>query len=637
MIGVVAAGVIWRLGRRRREQMQRRPTGRIQAANPAPVIVAEAQARAIADGDAMRWVDAGMRYLGAQLGEADAGRSAGLTARDIGAHGSGQRRVSSVVLVRAGNRGLEVMVSPPSSTPPEGWMAVDEGTVWVLDGALDLEALEQRAAGRWSLLPALVTVGVTVDGTVLANLEHAGSLAVEGDPDTVRAVAAQMLMELTSQPWADEMLAGLHALGDPGAPHLPGVDPVADPMALAETLDGVAERNAANLDAYPSAAARRAVDAEPLPHVVVAFADADPEALRCLVEAAVPDRSGVAVVASGAAVDARWRLSIDSTGNAVLAGHAGEHPFQLPLEVHVRPDVIARLGQALTAAADPADTPNVAGGETATAVSGPSERGPVELRLLGTVRLVGAAGSVEPARRDAPLAVLAYLATHAGKIGSQDLTAALWPADSGKERFGMPAPKTVQNVISRARSLLGVNAAGEHRLRLAHRAYTLDDSVTTDWQRFQTLAAQAKTVPADQATLRYREALELVEGLPFAGSLDSPFFEWVSAEQLEYTMIATIADGAEELARLALDAGDYELAEWAVERGLRIDPAREQLYQCWMHAVGRSADASKVAEVWQRLCAALQTHIDPAQSPSPASHAVYRGYVTRQDVRASRH
>ncbi len=326
--GLVAAGVMWRLGRRRRQQMHFRRTGRTLARNPAAVVAAETKARAIADHEAMRWVDAGLRYLGGQLAQ----RSSA-----VAADGEDGSAPPSVVLVRAGSRGLEVMIAPACPDAPDGWVQHRWMTaaVWVrLDADIDLEDLEERAAQRWPFLPALVTVGVTVDGTVLANLEHAGSLAVDGDAETVRAVLGQILIELTSQPWADEMLAGLHALGDAGAQTLAGVDTDGDPMVLAEQLDRSADELVARLDGCSSVAVHRAADCEWLPHVVVAFADTEAPAVRCLVETAVPDRSGIAVVVAGAVPDARWHLERGwkSGQTAVLTGLAGEHPFRLPLE-----------------------------------------------------------------------------------------------------------------------------------------------------------------------------------------------------------------------------------------------------------------------------------------------------------------
>src|SRR6202034_1216270 len=121
--------------------------------------------------------DAGLRFLGTQFAERQAHSAGNATGRRDTEEE--QPSSPSVVLVRAGARGLEVMISPPSSDSPPGWEVIDDGAVWVLAPDISLDDLEGRAYGSWPLLPALVTVGSTVDGAVLANLEHAGSLAVE--------------------------------------------------------------------------------------------------------------------------------------------------------------------------------------------------------------------------------------------------------------------------------------------------------------------------------------------------------------------------------------------------------------------------------------------------------------------------
>ncbi len=635
--GLVAAGVIWRLGRRRRDQMHLRPSGRRIKPNPTSVVAAELQARAIADTETMRWVDAGLRYLGGQLA---ARQTVGEDPRPAG----DDAVVPSVVLVRAGARGLEVMVSPPCMSAPDGWTVTDEGSVWVLTGPADIDELEAQADGRWPFLPALATIGSTTDGPVLANLEHAGSLGVDGTPDLVQAFAEQMLMELTSQPWTEGTIDAVYALGDLGLGRLPGVTVVDDAMALAERLDRMAERTAASLGAAPSAAAVRACDAsEALPQVAVALAGSSSEAVRCLIEAAVPDRSALTVIAVGPAEETRWRLSIDTDGAATLAGSAGDHPFALPLRVEARPDSVRPLGQALGAAADlPEEDTDLAdevavldrtdSGQGAGEAGNCTEAGEVEIRFLGRVDLVGGADLGGEVRLDAPLAVLAYLATRPGPVAINDLTAALWPPDSTKDHFGMPSSKTVYNVVARARSFVGVTEEGERRMRREDGGYVLDGSIRSDWSRFQALTRRARTGPGAEASVRYRKALELVSGRPFEGSLDSQFFEWVSAEQLDHAITAAVVDVAEELAGLALDSQDYESALWAVQRGLDMDPAREVLYQCWMHVVGRSEGPDRVAEVWRRLCSALHHHIDPSQGPSPESQAVYRHYVAREQA-----
>jgi hypothetical protein len=191
--GLVAAGIIWRLGRRRREQTLNRETGCDIPTTPAPIEAVARQARAIADHEALR----------------------------------------------------------------------------------------------------SVTIGETAAGTVLANLEHAGSLAIEGDPERQRDLLLQILVEMTSQPWTDQALSGVHVLGDAGLDTaLQGVDVDDDLMFMALVLDQLSDRYQRDIGDVASVVVRRAMDSGWEPRVAVAFVDAPAGALRCVIESAVPDAAG---------------------------------------------------------------------------------------------------------------------------------------------------------------------------------------------------------------------------------------------------------------------------------------------------------------------------------------------------------
>ena len=121
--------MIWMLGRRRREQTLNRETGRHIPEPPAALEAVERRVRAIADHEAMRWVDLGLRYLGQLIEVLD--------------------DPPAVVLVRAGSVGLEVMVDPPTPEAPGHFRAGDGGITWGLDPAIDLAELERLAGDRW--------------------------------------------------------------------------------------------------------------------------------------------------------------------------------------------------------------------------------------------------------------------------------------------------------------------------------------------------------------------------------------------------------------------------------------------------------------------------------------------------------
>jgi DNA-binding SARP family transcriptional activator len=262
----------------------------------------------------------------------------------------------------------------------------------------------------------------------------------------------------------------------------------------------------------------------------------------------------------------------------------------------------------------------------------PTHRGgeAVELTILGPVGLEGNANlsAVPSSRRASALAVICFLATRSRPVPADEIAAALWPVDSGKDNFGEPRRKTIMNVISRARALLGEPLAGPSRLVLTERGYALSGEVACDWTRFQQQVDGPAGSPAEEAAV-LRSALELVKGPPLAGSLSGPFFEWVSAQHLDLAIEAKVVDSAERLGHLALELGDAPTAEWAIRKGLDLDPAREELYRLWMHVAGRAGRPDQVDEIYRRLCQALQRYLDAGMAPTPASDRVRASYSSR--------
>jgi len=755
-----AAGFVWRLQRARRDQAHARRRGFLPAKNPPEVQAAERRARAVASEEAMRWVDLGVRYLGALIEQAahDAGVAAIVEQRlaqvampaddgeqtstleatkDAGApkcHGLGaaagpgdqegedrwghedenqadaferwwtsddgaevdatsalgnQPRwddVPSLVIVKVGTSGLEVALEP-APQGRLGWFVPgkpDGGrggcpAVHRLAPDIGLEDLQALAAERWPAWPALVAVGDCREGTVLVNLEHAGVISVEGPEERVRGFLAGLLLQLASQPWAEEMLGGLYAVGEsPLAGRLAQrVQHVAasGAMELAEKLDAVASARL-ELAGEGSLSAVRALTCEALPNVVVAFSGTPASALRCLAEAAVPERSGVVLAAAGPVEGADWKVEVSAGSQAVLRGKSGGNELVVQLVNGFRSEEVALLSEALSrpegegftelkeaveeqaaVASGSYGDPPVAGeggqaGEAAAAPVAGKDGGKepakglgaeavvevpaVEIRFLGPVDVVGGyMDALSSSRIMAALGLLAYLAAHPRPISADELAGALWPLDASNDNFGGPQRKTVMNVVSRARSVLGYGVNGKERIVLTPRGYRLVGEVGSDWDRFRRHVSVAHSLGGTaEARGHLRAALELVRGEPFGGVLASQFFEWVTSEHLDMVISAQVVDVAEELGELALAAGDLGLVYWAVERGLQIEPTREELFRLWMHALGQEGRPARVDDVYRRLKLVLRQRIHPLQEPQPASREVWRRYVAMEGATA---
>lgn len=746
---VAAAGVVWRIQRWRREIAHGRPKGRVPARNRAQVQAAERRARAVASEEAMRWVDLGLRYLGALVEQSirdalvsgafeetwpvpggrfeavshtvtgdgrdgNGGCSTRPAGEDDNASATGEvdqngselaavdedvawrrwwdgevspagsvspeasdpkpaaervdvSQVPSLVMARVGICGLEVVLSPRPSgrlgwfSPPREVREVPEvregpevpevregleEIAHVLDTDIGLDDLEALAAERWPAWPALVALGETDGSTVLLNLEHSGVLSVEGRPERVRGVLAGFALQLSSQPWADEMLGGLYTVGEsPLDGRLEGrvqhVEPV-KAMDLAEKLDGIATARQ-ELAGQGSLSVIRALACEALPNVAVAFEGTPAPALRCLAEAAVPERSGVALVAAGPVEGARWRLLLSGPTGAVLEGPGERREFSVELVSAVYAEEVALLSEAVdgprgeglvdVGTIESASVQSTNGNGSAAHSAASVERGAVEIRLLGPVDVVGGdMGALDSSRIMATLGLLAYLASHPRPVTAEELATSLWPLDASKDNLGGPQRKTVMNVVSRARAVLGYGNNGKERLVLTPQGYRLTSDVTSDWARFERHVLIARGLRGEGAIAHLREALELVRGEPLGGAMASQFFEWVASEHLDMTISAKAVDVAQDLGELALQAGDLETVYWAVDKGLQLEPTREELFRLWMHALGASGRPARVDDVYRRLKLVLRQRIHPLQEPQPESREVWRRYTSAENV-----
>lgn len=173
------------------------------------------------------------------------------------------------------------------------------------------------------------------------------------------------------------------------------------------------------------------------------------------------------------------------------------------------------------------------------------------LLLLGPVELEGARGT-PPVR--APRQCLEYCAWLLEHPGSSSVAMA---------RALMVAEATRRSNMSRLRTWLGNNPEGEPYLPEAYSGrIRLHPAVRSDWQEVQILLGRGVHLASDATLVAI---LDLVRGAPLA---DAPPGGWAWAEELRIEAGCVLRDVAYALAERALQAGDLDLAKWAVGRGL---------------------------------------------------------------------
>ena len=138
----------------------------------------------------------------------------------------------------------------------------------------------------------------------------------------------------------------------------------------------------------------------------------------------------------------------------------------------------------------------------------------------------------------------------------------------------MVAESTRRSNMSRLRGWLGRGPEGEHLPDAYSGRIRLAASVSSDWERFQSLLAGGVN-RAGETSLA--EALALVRGTPL-GSFE---FQWSWAEQLRSDMVSMIIDAAATLADRCTAREEHELADWARTHPSFFQPIDDDTAACF--------------------------------------------------------
>lgn len=412
--------------------------------------------------------------------------------------------------------------------------------------------------------PTLVALGHTESGTVLLNLEAAGTLRLLGDPEAaagaLRAVVAELATSDLSARAGISAGGEFTALAHTCAPsRLQAGTGLPSPQLDVRRTDVGAALTESGLDDTLQARSDRAAPDLWLP---VVYADEDSSTLCA-------PWSG-SVLLTRATGSGGWQLNVDADGSATV----------LDLNLSFRasrltPDGLACIADLLapatpTTPAPPIGLPTPAIEEAAATLaslgpldgSTPSDSaGPgMRVNVLGPVRLTNLPPG-QPYPTPQKVELIAFLALR-GPSG-KEIDEALWPGQRDREQARYQVAHKARLCVTE------LNLPSGRR----GKPIALAPIVTCDWDDFRRLAARGLAAgPSGIEDLR--AALGLVRGRPLAG-VDDGGYGW--ADRDADAMIAAITDVAHTLARLLIEAGDSRASLSAATIGLTIDPVNDRL------------------------------------------------------------
>ncbi|MCU1502531.1 MAG: hypothetical protein JWM12_1885 [Ilumatobacteraceae bacterium] len=547
-----------------------------------------------------------------------------------------------VCTAEVGDEGEVRLVLDGSATPSgTTWrLDIDDGT-WVLPGRVRTEELAAAARHAGMPCPALLHLGATAGGQLFIDVEALGVLCVDvPDPlgrDIVRCLAASMAVS----PFA----AAAHVI-------VVGLEPelalgTSIEVLHADSVDAALELGAERLGTTRTisrgtstfALRARSNGGETWePAIVFAAAGAVGAAEPAVV---VGVGEGLAIVTNGPVVDtpggvAPWSLRVEQEqfvlqplGIAVTPcglGHRGLLDLRAllataeqPLEVRARVVPIDGGGAAGRAAGAFGDALIWADDESADAGEPPAFVVPacsLIVRLLGHVEVVTADGAPAVFERSKALELVVWLSQHRERPTRTGARTALWDLDVRDATFA--------NVVSDARRAMAralPPPPGEEWLaRTLTEELPLHRAVITDADVLAARVAHARDLRGAAAIAVLRPGLELVSGMPFAGTS----YLWTDAEGIATALTLLVVGAAAELAKHCLDAGDPEGVFWATGQGLKALPGHEELIALRMRAHAGAGDLAGVRHEWEAYERALDADQWAAAQPSPKLVALRR-------------
>ncbi len=229
----------------------------------------------------------------------------------------------------------------------------------------------------------------------------------------------------------------------------------------------------------------------------------------------------------------------------------------------------------------------------------------IELRTLGPVEIL--VDGVEPAREllwRKNLALLLYLARSPGQRRSREhLVGLLW---------GDKPDSTARHSLNEALRVL--RRTGDEGL-----LDSVGDQVLLDQAAVSLDSDELEQRIAEQ---RWAEAVELVRGSwmeGFAVSDCSEFEDWLSAERLHWTSVATSAMQAHGSALLA--RGDEAGTQDVARRALALDPFSDGAIRLLMEAVALRGERASALSLYEEFTRRLETELGIEPEPDTAALA----------------
>ena len=509
-----------------------------------------------------------------------------------------------------------------SATPSDAiWQFDLHANTWRLSADIPLQSLATRARLCAQPCPALVHLGgVAQGGELFVDLEAVGVLSVISPHSTeiLRHAAASLAVS----PFLETVrmfTVGVDnvALDNEAVEQVDSLDAALDAAAMALGSTMAASRTTSTFGLRVTGVGGEAWE----PAIVIAAGSHDAGELAHLASVCSPGR-GLAAMVDVVVDGATWEVRAEGDFHVV-------EPIGLRLvPVGCNAADVAAVADLLHAAAVvpqmmPILVPRAASHTSARFI----EPGwTVIVRVLGQVDVTSRHDVAAEFERSKALELVVWLSQHRRRPTRNSARTALWDLDVRDATFA--------NVVSDARRALARAVAPPEGEEWVARTLTEDlplhVGVVTDAELLAARVEHARGLPALDAIEILRPGLELVSGMPFAGT----GYLWPDAEGITSSLVLLATGAAIELANHYLSLGDVEGVFWATGQGLKVLAGHEELIALRMRSQARNGDLAGVRHEWESYERALVADPWAAAEPSPKLVALRRELLTPNFVPA---
>lgn len=223
-------------------------------------------------------------------------------------------------------------------------------------------------------------------------------------------------------------------------------------------------------------------------------------------------------------------------------------------------------------------------------ISKNGRRGGFLVTVLGPPEVIDPSGRRVQFERSKSRELVVWLALHP-EIQRRSLARdAMWPVAIKDATFS-----NITADVRRSMTLASAPPAGEQWLGITlNDDLPLHDQVECDLSILRGAVSDTRAEPEVHGARLLRDALELVRGMPFAGTS----YGWPDAIGIETEVALLVVRAATMLAEMYEEEDDLEGAYWASARGLVAVPGHEDLVTQRMRLHSRRGDSNALRREW---------------------------------------